>query len=78
MSEWKEDAVKRRAFRQSRAEPEISKHKSKNKKCKTTKEEHKYKLISISDWVFGGGEYWYKYKCACGKILYTFKRLEEK
>lgn len=78
MSEWKEDATRRRDFRQSGAGPEAPKHKSRSKKCKATKEEHKYTLISITNWIFGEDEYIYKYKCPCGKIHYTFKRLEEK
>lgn len=76
MSTWKEDAVKRRDFRQTRAGPEVTSSKSRKKKCKVTKEEHKYKLISITDWVFGVDEHIYKYQCPCGKIIYTFKRLE--
>lgn len=80
MSTWKEDAAKRRGFRQSNAGPEAPKHKSKSKQCKATKAEHKYQLILISDWppYADPTEHIYKYNCACGKIHYTFKRLEEK
>jgi len=74
MSEWKEDAAKRRDFRQTRAGPEVIPTKSRKKKCKVTKEDHKYKLIYITEWIFGQDDYMYKYKCPCGKIIYTFKR----
>ena len=79
MSEWKEDASKRRDFRQSRGGPEVAKHKSKKKKCKFTKEDHKYKLIKIVAWPFWKEptENMYTYKCGCGKTIWTWKRLED-